>query len=61
MGKVHLFSHGIDVQIFRLHLFIQITSLSCVRLPDVNSTSGLHLRILSQLAVVKITNEKIAV
>ena len=40
---------------------IQITSLSCVQQSDVNSTSGLRLRILSQLAVVKITTEKIAV
>ena len=40
---------------------IQITSLSCVGLSDVNSTSGLRLRILSRLAVVEITTEKIAV
>ena len=40
---------------------IQITSLSCVQLSDVNSTSGLRLRILSRLAVVEITTEKIAV
>ena len=40
---------------------IQITYLSSVQLSDENSSSGLRLRILSRLAVVKITTEKIAV
>ena len=55
IGKVHLFSRGTDVQIFRLHFF------SCSILSDVNSTSGLHLRNSTRLAVVWIRTKKIAV
>ena len=57
---MYKFSNYISSVVVEMYL-IQITSLSCVQLSDVNSTSGLRLRILSRLAVVKITTEKIAV
>ena len=57
---MYKFSDYISSVVVEMYL-IQITSLSCVQLSDVNSTSGLRLRILSRLAVVKITTEKFAV
>ena len=57
---MYKFSDYISSVVVEMYL-IQITSLSCVGLSDVNSTSGLRLRILSRLAVVEITTEKIAV
>ena len=48
---MYKFSDFISSVLVEMYL-IQTTSLSCVRLSDVNSTSGLHLRILSRLTVV---------
>ena len=57
---MYKFSNYISSVVAEMYL-IQITSLSRLPLSDVNSTSELRLRIVSRLAVVWITTEKIAV
>ena len=52
--QMYRFSDNISSVVVELCLS-QITSLSCVQISDVNSTSGLHLTNSSQLAVVWIT------
>ena len=51
VAQMYKLSDYISSVVVEMYL-IQITSLNCVQLSDVNSTSGLRLRIVSQLAVV---------
>ena len=51
VAQMYKFSNYISSVVVEMYL-IQITSLSCVQLSDVNFTSGLRLRIVSRLAVV---------